>query len=251
MSSYFFGGFSANLMLPSGRQSNHSGCSLIHGWSGEAFKAMSSAISSPCSRAAATSRSKSSSVPSSGCTARCPPSCGPDRVRAAGVARLRLQAVVAPLAVRGADRVDRREVEHVEPEVAHVRQLRDHVVEGAVAVDVARLRARHHLVPGAERRRLAVGEDRERLIAREVGARPRPVHRGDGVVGAEHREAVGLGAERLVPLQSLLQRRRVRLATSRPSPPSAASISRRPSSSSSPMSTPAATFLAVSRRQAA
>ena len=77
MSSYFFGGFSAYLIVPSGRQSNHSGCSLIHGWSGEALSAMSSAISSPCSRAAATSRSKSSSVPSSGWTARCPPSSAP------------------------------------------------------------------------------------------------------------------------------------------------------------------------------
>jgi hypothetical protein len=51
MSSYFFGGFSANLIVPSGRQSNHSGCSLIHGWSGEHWMAKSSAISSPCSAA--------------------------------------------------------------------------------------------------------------------------------------------------------------------------------------------------------
>ncbi len=41
MSSYFFGGFSANLIVPSGRQSNHSGCSLIHGWSGEHWMAKS------------------------------------------------------------------------------------------------------------------------------------------------------------------------------------------------------------------
>ena len=42
------------------------GCSRTHGWSGEAWNAMSSAISMPRSPAAATSASKSSSVPSSG-----------------------------------------------------------------------------------------------------------------------------------------------------------------------------------------
>src|SRR5258705_330865 len=56
MSWYFFGGFSAYLMLPSGRQSNHSGWDLIQGWSGEHWMAKSSAISSPSARAAATSR---------------------------------------------------------------------------------------------------------------------------------------------------------------------------------------------------
>ena len=35
MSSYFFGGFSACWMVPSGRWRNHSGCSRTHGWSGE------------------------------------------------------------------------------------------------------------------------------------------------------------------------------------------------------------------------
>ena len=39
MSWYFLGGFSAYLIVPSGRQSNHCGCSLIHGWSGEHWTA--------------------------------------------------------------------------------------------------------------------------------------------------------------------------------------------------------------------
>ncbi len=60
MSSYFFGGFSAYLIVPSGRQSNHSGCCLIQGWSGEHWMAKSSAISRPCACAAATRRRKSS-----------------------------------------------------------------------------------------------------------------------------------------------------------------------------------------------
>ena len=50
MSSYFFGGFSAYLIEPSGRQLNHSGCSRSQGWSGEHWIAKSSAISSPFSR---------------------------------------------------------------------------------------------------------------------------------------------------------------------------------------------------------
>ena len=35
MSWYFFGGFSAYAMVPSGRTVNQSGCSFTHGWSGE------------------------------------------------------------------------------------------------------------------------------------------------------------------------------------------------------------------------
>ena len=74
MSWYFFGGFSAYLIVPSGRWKNHSGCSRTQGWSGEHWMAKSSATSRPRARARATKRSKSSSVPSSGCTARWPPS---------------------------------------------------------------------------------------------------------------------------------------------------------------------------------
>ena len=47
MSWYFFGGFSAYAMEPSARLENHSGCSVTHGWSGEACSAKSSATSSP------------------------------------------------------------------------------------------------------------------------------------------------------------------------------------------------------------
>ncbi len=64
---------------------------------------------------------------------------GADRVDAARVARPGLQHVVAALAVGAPDRVDGREVEDVEAEVAHVRQLPDDVVERAVPVGVAGL----------------------------------------------------------------------------------------------------------------
>ncbi len=77
MSWYFFGGFSAYAIDPSGRWWNQSGCFSTHGWSGEHCRAKSSAISSPSSEALATKASKSSIVPRSGWTASCPPSCEP------------------------------------------------------------------------------------------------------------------------------------------------------------------------------
>ena len=77
MSWYFFGGFSAYAIVPSGRIVNHSGCSVTHGWSGAHCSAKSSATSMPSSLARATNASKSSSVPSSGSIASWPPSAEP------------------------------------------------------------------------------------------------------------------------------------------------------------------------------
>ena len=127
MSSYFLGGFSAYLIVPSGRQSNHSGCCLIQGWSGAAWIAKSSAISRPCSWAAATRRLKSSSTHRAPDGLRRVPPLGTDRVGAARIVGARGQAVVAALAVLAADRVDGREVEHVEAHVADIGQLADHI----------------------------------------------------------------------------------------------------------------------------
>ena len=65
--------------------------------------------------------------------------------------------------------MDRREVEHVEAELPDRRQLRDHVVEGAVAVRVTAEGAREDLVPGRETGGEAVGDHLERHgIARQV-----------------------------------------------------------------------------------
>ena len=98
---------------------------------------------------------------------------GADGVDAADVAGLRLERVVPALAVGAADRVDRREVEHVEAEVLHVRQAADDVVEGAVPVRVARLRAREQLVPGGEARREPVGDHLERAVVARDSSRAR------------------------------------------------------------------------------
>jgi hypothetical protein len=117
-----------------------------------------------------------------------------DRVGATGVVGRRCQRVVAALAIGPADRMDRREVEHVEAEVAHVRKAGDHVIEGAVAVGAAGLRAGEELVPGAELSALTVDEDGEgRVGLREVGALGAGVHQGSKLVVHQEREAVRLG----------------------------------------------------------
>ncbi|MCY1215630.1 hypothetical protein D9M72_274810 [compost metagenome] len=83
-----------------------------------------------------------------------------DGVGAAVIARLGTQAVVAALAVGAADRVDRREVEHVEAHRANGGQPGDDIVEGAVAGLVVALRAREQLVPAGVACGQAIGLDR-------------------------------------------------------------------------------------------
>ena len=70
-----------------------------------------------------------------------------DRIRAAVIARPRRQRVVAALAVLLADGMDRRKVENVETHLADIGKAADHIVERAVPVHIAGLRARKQLVP--------------------------------------------------------------------------------------------------------
>ena len=111
----------------------------------------------------ATSRSKSSIVPSSGLDRGVAALLAADRPRAARVAGLGGQRVVAALAVREPDRVDRREVDDVEAEVGELGQLLLDALEPAP-------RAREELVPGAEARQLA-GRRRPRASGRAASAR--------------------------------------------------------------------------------
>ncbi len=91
------------------------------GGPGAHWKAMSSAISSPCSAAAPTRCRKSSSVPSSGWIAVWPPSAAPIAQGLPGSSGPATVRVVGALAEAPADRVDRRQVEDVE---AHRRDRR-------------------------------------------------------------------------------------------------------------------------------
>ena len=80
-----------------------------------------------------------------------------DRVRAAGVAGLGDERVVAPLAVRVPDRVDGREVQDVEAELGQPRDLLGRAAQAAPG-------AREQLVPGAEAPALAVDLERQRRV---------------------------------------------------------------------------------------
>ena len=80
-----------------------------------------------------------------------------DRVRAAGVAGLGDERVVAPLAVRVPDRVDGREVQDVEAELGQPRDLLGRAAQAAPG-------AREQLVPGAEAAALAVDLERQRRV---------------------------------------------------------------------------------------
>jgi hypothetical protein len=79
-----------------------------------------------------------------------------DRPRAAGVAGLGDERVVAALPVRRPDRVHRRQVDDVE---AELRELRQHLRDAAKPAPGAR----EQLVPGAEARPLPIDVDLERL----------------------------------------------------------------------------------------
>src|SRR5262245_7302724 len=82
-----------------------------------------------------------------------------DRPRAAGIAGLRGERVVAALTVRAADRVDRRQVHDVEAHGGGAIELRLGVLQRAVPAITAA--AREEFVPGGEARTLAVGDDLE------------------------------------------------------------------------------------------
>ena len=158
-------------MVPSGRQSNHSGCSLIQGWSGEHWMAKSSAISRPCACAASTQAAKVVERAELGVDRVVAAFVAADRVRAADIVGSPLQAVVLALAIFSPDRVDGREIKNIEAHVANGRQAADHVVEGAVTVRAIRRRAREQLVPGGELRLRSLDlEHQRRLVPVQEGS---------------------------------------------------------------------------------
>ena len=101
--------------MPSARVVNQSGCSLDprvvrRGLQREVEGDLEAELAGARRRRRRSPRS----VPRSGWIASWPPSCGADRPRRAGVVGPGGQGVVRALAVGRADRVDRRQVEHVE-----------------------------------------------------------------------------------------------------------------------------------------
>ena len=107
-----------------------------------------------------------------------------DGIRAARIVRRRPQRVVAALAVGAADRVNWREVEHVETEIADIRQPLDDIVKRAVAVHITRGGARKQLVPRAERSFLALDQHGEFAgVERKIRANAGAIHQRGGVGG--------------------------------------------------------------------
>ncbi len=145
---------------------NHSGCSVTHGWSGEHCSARSSATSSPASWAWAVKFRNWRKVPRSGWMPSWPPSGDANRVGAAGVARLGFERVVATLAVRCADGVNRRQVHHVKTHRGDSWQALCGRCKGArrplarALVEFRPLGARKDLVPGRRQRSLALHHQR-------------------------------------------------------------------------------------------
>ena len=77
--------------------------------------------------------------------------------RAADIAGLRHQAVIPPLAVHETNRMDRREIQHVEAHARNGRKPRLDILEGTVDARLARCRAREQFVPGTEASTRALG----------------------------------------------------------------------------------------------
>src|ERR1700759_5396996 len=94
-----------------------------------------------------------------------------DGIKAARIVRAGAQGIVAALAIGAADRMDRREIEHVKAERGDFRQPRDAVVEGAMLARGGALAGRPPLVPGPGARAWPLGEQRYDVGAGDV--RPR------------------------------------------------------------------------------
>ena len=191
MSWYFFGGFSAYAIDPSARLENHSGWSVTQGWSGEACRAKSIATSRPSDLALATNRSKASKSPRSGWMASWPPSRRRWPTASPGSDGPGFRVLFGPLRKAPADRMDRRQVDHVEAHRGGGLQPLVRGVEGAglpgvgLLVVLGTLRAGEELVPGGEQRGPPVDVDRVLRGGGDELARTVPEHRGADVVG-EH-----------------------------------------------------------------
>ena len=102
------------------------GARVTHGWSGEAWKAMSSATSMPCSSRRRDQRVEVVERAELGVDGGVAALGAADRPRAARVVRRALDGrLFGPLRNCAADRVDRRQVEDVEAHLGDVRQPRD------------------------------------------------------------------------------------------------------------------------------
>jgi hypothetical protein len=100
-----------------------------------------------------------------------------NRPRAAEISGSGSSRVVPTLAMRDADRMNRREVEDIESEVHEVGQARFDVAERPVSTRDGGCRTRKQLVPGTEHGSLAIGFELEGRMTRGLLWMNRPHHR--------------------------------------------------------------------------
>src|SRR5207247_9414364 len=86
---------------------------------------------------------------------------GAVRVRATRVAGFAAQGIIAALAVHATDRMDGREVKHIEAKRGDVRQTVDAIVKSAVLARNGGLAAWHHLVPSGCPRNRPIRQQRK------------------------------------------------------------------------------------------
>ncbi len=132
-----------------------------------------------------------------------------DGIGAARIVRTGQQAVVRPLAVLAPDRVDWREIQHVEAHVANGGQALVHVAEGAVAIRVVGFRAREQLIPAGELRQRALDIQRIHSTATAMFARIRRGHRSSRVRRKQQRNALIVGMGHTEAVHQIVEHRAV------------------------------------------
>ena len=121
-----------------------------------------------------------------------------DCVWAADVTCFGVQTVIAAFAIRAADRVNRRKIQHVESQIADSRHLPDDIVQSAGARRIICDRTRKHFVPAGEHRLRPIGVD---------GHRFRQLRQEWAMAGRLHRSVCFLRKKRrrIGPVRCMLQ----------------------------------------------
>ena len=101
-----------------------------------------------------------------------------DRPGTARIVRTRLERIVPTLAEAASDRVNRRQIEHVEAERGDVGQEPGCLAERRAAPGIGASRPRKHLVPGAEAGAHPFDRDLQRAVVAGSEAPIRPPHHG-------------------------------------------------------------------------
>jgi len=117
---------------------------------------------------------------------------GSDGVGTVRIAFIGRHPIVAAIAVRLPNRVDRRDIDDVKSHCRDIRQPRHAVPESAVLAGRLALAARHHLVPGPGARPRPVGDEWKQLRTSQVGPQLALGHGVLQLVGQQRPRVAGL-----------------------------------------------------------